>query len=280
MQKQTEGPQAAARVVVIGGGVMGSALVRAIRVAGVAEIVVVEPDPARAKVLASGPRVEVTPQLDGALAGAQVVLLAVKPQVVPDVLAQLGDLDDQTLVVSVAAGVPLAVYEKALPGTAVVRVMPNTPALVGKGVAAFAPGAAATDDDIAQVDKLLGPTGLVVRVDEADLDAVTAISGSGPAYGFYLIDAMAEAGVLLGLTRDLATRLAAATVEGAAALVVSTGEHPVVLRERVSSPGGTTVAAVAELDAHGVRAGVVAAAQAAARRSAQLGAMQLGAAQR
>jgi len=270
MQKQTEGPQAAARVVVIGGGVMGSALVRAIRVAGVAEIVVVEPDPARAKVLASGPRVEVTPQLDGALAGAQVVLLAVKPQVVPDVLAQLGDLDDQTLVVSVAAGVPLAVYEKALPGTAVVRVMPNTPALVGKGVAAFAPGAAATDDDIAQVDKLLGPTGLVVRVDEADLDAVTAISGSGPAYGFYLIDAMAEAGVLLGLPRDLALRLAAATLEGAGAMAVRTSAHPVILREKVSSPGGTTIAAVAELDAHAVRAGVVAAVRAAHTRSVQI----------
>jgi len=113
-----------------------------------------------------------------------------------------------------------------------------------------------------------------VRVAEKDLDAVTAISGSGPAYAFYLIDAMAEAGVLLGLPRDLASRLAVATVEGSAALAASTGEHPVVLRERVSSPGGTTVAAVAELDAHGVRAGIVAAARAARDRARELAAEQ------
>jgi pyrroline-5-carboxylate reductase len=149
--------------------------------------------------------------------------------------------------------------------------MPNTPAVVGKGASAIAPGVHASEGHLVLVEKILATTGLVVRVAEKDLDAVTAISGSGPAYAFYLIDAMAEAGVLLGLTRDLATRLAVATVEGSAALAAQSGDHPVVLRERVSSPGGTTVAAVRELDAHGVRAGIVAAAQAAADRSRELG---------
>ncbi|WP_159811229.1 pyrroline-5-carboxylate reductase, partial [Cellulomonas citrea] len=178
-------------------------------------------------------------------AGAGVVLLAVKPAVVPTVLGALAPaLAPGALVVSVAAGVPLAVYERLLPpGTPVVRVMPNTPALIGKGVAAIAPGAAAHEDHLVLAERLLAATGLVVRVAEKDLDAVTALSGSGPAYAFYLIDAMAEAGVLLGLTRDVALRLAVATVEGSAALAAATGDHPVVLRERVSSPGGTTVAA-------------------------------------
>ncbi len=260
---------------VVGGGVMGSALVRAIRAAGSHEVVVVEPDPGRSKALGSIPGVSVQADLATALAGAepaQAVLLAVKPYVVPPVLAQVAPgLALETLVVSVAAGVPLAVYEQALPaGTAVVRVMPNTPALVGKGVAALAGGAAATEEHLTLAERLLAATGLVVRVTEAELDAVTAVSGSGPAYAFYLIDAMAEAGVLLGLSRDLALRLAAATVEGAGGLVVRTGDHPALLRERVSSPGGTTVAAVAELDAHGVRAGVVAAVRAAHDRSVEL----------
>ena len=149
--------------------------------------------------------------------------------------------------------------------------MPNTPAVVGKGASAIAPGTHATEGHLVLVEKMLAATGLVVRVEEKDLDAVTAISGSGPAYAFYLIDAMAEAGVLLGLSRDLATRLAVATVEGSAALAAQSGDHPAVLRERVSSPGGTTVAAVQVLDAHGVRAGVVAAAEAARNRSRELG---------
>lgn len=262
------------RVVVVGGGVMGSALAEAVRAAGYGsgDVVVVEPDPARAAALAVA--ADVTVQVDlGVVPEAQVVVLAVKPHVVPHVLAQVASgLAPGALVVSVAAGVPLAVYERALPpGTPVVRVMPNTPALVGKGVAALAAGTAATEEHLATAERLLAATGLVVRVAEPDLDAVTAVSGSGPAYAFYLIDAMAEAGVLLGLSRDLALRLAAATVEGAGALAVRTGDHPAVLRERVSSPGGTTVAAVAELDAHGVRAGVVAAARAAHARSVELG---------
>ena len=205
---------------------------------------------------------------------ADVVLIALKPAVVPQVLDEIAPaLRSGTLVVSVAAGVPIAVYEQRLPaGTPVVRVMPNTPAVIGHGASAIAAGTHATREHLELVERVLGATGLVVRVAEKDLDAVTAISGSGPAYVFYVIDALAEAGVLLGLTRELATRLAVATVEGSAALAQQSGEHPVVLRERVSSPGGTTVAGVRELDAHGVRAAFVAAAEAARDRSRELAA--------
>ncbi len=266
---------ARARVLVVGGGVMGGTLVTALLAAGWSprDVEVIETDPDRAEVLRRTHGVVTSGSAEAAAPRADIVLVAVKPDVVGDVLAQVGPvLRHGAPVISVAAGVPLAFYEQRLPaGTPVVRVMPNTPAVIGKGAAAIAGGTSATPDHLALAETILGPTGLVVRVAEKHLDAVTAISGSGPAYAFYLIDAMAEAGVLLGLPRDLATRLAAATVEGAAALVISTGEHPVVLRERVSSPGGTTVAAVAELDAHGVRAGVVAAARAAAARSAELG---------
>ncbi|MCG7286954.1 pyrroline-5-carboxylate reductase [Cellulomonas sp. ACRRI] len=270
MTQTTARPHAA----VLGGGVMGEALVTALLAAGwtADDVDVTERSAARAMELSGRYGVRAADPNAKAVKGAGLVLVAVKPQVVPEVLAEIAPtLRPGTLVVSVAAGVPVAVYEAALPaGTPVVRVMPNTPALVGKGASAIAPGTHATDEHLDLAERALAATGLVVRVAEKDLDAVTAISGSGPAYAFYLIDAMAEAGVLLGLTRDLATRLAVATVEGSAALAAQTGDHPVVLRERVSSPGGTTVAGVAQLDAHGVRAGVVAAARAAYDRSREL----------
>ncbi|MCR6689153.1 pyrroline-5-carboxylate reductase [Cellulomonas sp.] len=261
-------------VAVLGGGVMGEALVSALLAGGwpADRVEVTERAPERAAQIAERYGVRTGADNAHAVQRADVVLLAVKPNVVPAVLTEVAPaLRAGALVVSVAAGVPLATYESALPaGTPVVRVMPNTPAVVGKGASAIAPGADAGEEHLALVERVLAATGLVVRVAEKDLDAVTAISGSGPAYAFYLIDAMAEAGVLLGLTRDLATRLAVATVEGAGALAAQ-GEHPAVLRERVSSPGGTTVAAVAQLDAHAVRAGVVAAARAAFDRSRELG---------
>lgn len=270
-----QGAGTRARVLVVGGGVMGGTLVTALLAAGwsARDVEVVETDPGRAEALRRAHGVATSASAAAAAPRADIVLVAVKPDVVGEVLAQVGPaLRHGAPVISVAAGVPLAFYEERLPaGTPVVRVMPNTPAVIGKGAAAIAGGSSAAPAHLALAETILAPTGLVERVAEKHLDAVTAISGSGPAYAFYLVDAMAEAGVLLGLPRDLATRLAAATVEGAAALVTSTGDHPVVLRERVSSPGGTTVAAVAELDAHGVRAGVVAAAKAAAARSAELG---------
>lgn len=270
----------APQVAVLGGGVMGEALLGALLTAGWTpeQVEVTEHATARADELAGRYAVRTGASNVDAASRADVVLVAVKPNVVGAVLDEIASaLRGGALVVSVAAGLPIAFYEQRLPaGTPVVRVMPNTPAVVGKGASAIAGGTHATEGHLVLTEKLLAATGLVVRVAEKDLDAVTAISGSGPAYAFYLVDAMAEAGVLLGLTRDLATRLAVATVEGAAALAAQSGDHPVVLRERVSSPGGTTVAAVAELDAHGVRAGVVAAARAAAERSRELGAQYAG----
>lgn len=264
-----------ASVALLGGGVMGEALLAAMLRGGwSAEAVeVVETSAERAGRIAQEHGVRTGASAAQAAARADVVLVALKPGVVAGVLDEIAPvLRGGTLVVSVAAGLPVALYEEHLPpGTPVVRVMPNTPAVVGKGASAIAPGSSATEGHLALVERILGPTGLVVRVAEKDLDAVTAISGSGPAYVFYVIDALAEAGVLLGLPRDLATRLAVATVEGAGVLAAQSGDHPVVLRERVSSPGGTTVAGVAALDAHGVRAGLVAAARAAAERSKELG---------
>jgi pyrroline-5-carboxylate reductase len=254
---------------------MGATLLQAVLAAGwsARDVEVVEKDEARAEDLRRRHGVATSRSTARAAQMADVILVAVKPDVVGDVLAEISpSLRGGVPVISVAAGLPLAFYEQRLPdGIPVVRVMPNTPAVVGKGAAAICGGAAASERHLALTETILAATGLVVRVPEHLFDAVTAISGSGPAYAFYLIDAMAEAGVLLGLTRDLATRLAVATVEGAGALAADSREHPVVLRERVSSPGGTTVAAVAELDAHGVRAGVVAAARAAAERSRELG---------
>jgi len=264
------------KVAVLGGGVMGETVAAAVLAAGWAggDVTVAEPRAERRAELAAAHGLVTTPTAAEAVAGAGVVVVAVKPHQVGAVLEEVAPaLGSDVVVVTVAAGLAAAFYEARLPaGTPVVRVMPNTPAVVGKGASAVAPGAHASEEHVALTERLLASTGLVVRVAEKDLDAVTAVSGSGPAYVFYVIDAMAEAGVLLGLTRELATRLAVATVEGAGAMVARTGEHPAVLRERVSSPGGTTVAALQVLDEHGVRAGILAAAERCRDRSLELGA--------
>jgi pyrroline-5-carboxylate reductase len=209
-----------------------------------------------------------------AVRGAGVVLVAVKPKDVVALLTEVGGaLEPGAVVVSLVAGLPTAAFEAALPtGTPVVRTMPNTPAQIGAGVTAISPGAHATDEHLALVERLLAGTGLVVRVAEKDQDAVSAVSGSGPAYVFYVVDALAEAGVLLGLTRQVALQIATQTVLGAGRLLDETGEHPALLREKVSSPGGTTVRALRRLDAGGVRAAFLDALEAAHARSAEIAA--------
>ena len=173
--------------------------------------------------------------------------------------------------VSLAAGITTGYLENLLPaGTAVVRVMPNTPALVDEGMAAVSPGQHCDDVHLAEAEELLRSCGKVVRLAEKHLDAVTAISGSGPAYIFYVVEAMIEAGVLLGLPRSTSTELVVQTLYGAATMLKETGQHPTVLREQVSSPGGTTIAALRQLDDHKVRAAFLTAMEAAAARSAQL----------
>ena len=264
------------RVAVLGGGVMGETVLASVLAAGWApdEVEVAEPAATRAAELAATHGVRVVGTASEIVAHADVVVVAVKPKDVGSVLDEIAPLlADGAVVATVAAGLPASFYEQRLPaGTPVVRVMPNTPAVIGQGATAIAAGTHAASAELALIERVLAATGLVVRVPEKALDAVTAISGSGPAYAFYLIEAMAEAGVLLGLTPTLATQLAVATVQGAAALVAQTGERPAVLRERVSSPGGTTVAAVRELDQRGVRAAVIAAAEACRDRSVELGA--------
>jgi pyrroline-5-carboxylate reductase len=175
------------------------------------------------------------------------------------------------LVVSLAAGITTAFIESRLPaGVAVVRVMPNTPALVDEGMAAISPGAHCDEGHLHQAEDLLRATGRVVRVPERQMDAVTAISGTGPAYVFYVVEAMIEAGVHLGLPRSTATEMVVQTLVGSAKLLRETGEHPTVLRERVTSPGGTTAAAVRLLEEGRVRADFLAAIEAARDRSRAL----------
>ncbi len=204
--------------------------------------------------------------------GCSGAVLAVKPADVPAAARAVADVGCER-VVSVAAGVTTAAIESGAPTVRVVRAMPNTPALVGEGAAAISPGSAATEDDLAWAEGILGAVGVVVRVPEKALDAVTGLSGSGPAYVFLVAEALAEAGVLEGLPRDVAEKLAFQTLLGSAKLLIE-GEvrSPAVLRAAVTSPGGTTAAGLRELEAHGVRSAFLEAVSAAAARSRELGA--------
>ena len=199
--------------------------------------------------------------------------MAVKPQDIVPVLAELAPaLRPGTLVVSLCAGLPTSLFEGALPaGTPVVRVMPNTPMLVGEAMSAISPGTHATEDQLAAVEKMLASVGRVVRVPESQQDAVTALSGSGPAYFFFLVEAMIDAGILLGLPRAVAADLIVQSAFGAARMLRESDDHPVILREAVTSPAGTTIAAIRELERHGVRAALIAAIEAARDRSVELG---------
>jgi pyrroline-5-carboxylate reductase len=204
---------------------------------------------------------------------ADVLIVAVKPQDIDPLLDELAAvISPPTLVVSLCAGLPTALYERRLPdGVPVVRVMPNTPAVVGQAMSAISPGGHAGSEHLEIVEELLSAVGKVVRVPESQQDAVTALSGSGPAYFFFLVEAMIDAGILLGLPRAVAEKLIIQSAVGAAAMLAETGEHPVTLREAVTSPAGTTIMAIRELERHGVRAALLAAIEAARDRSQELG---------
>jgi pyrroline-5-carboxylate reductase len=203
---------------------------------------------------------------------ADTLVLTVKPQDMGALVEQIRDhVAPGNLVVSLAAGIPTSFLESRLPdGVAVVRVMPNTPALVDQGMAAVSPGRSADAAHLEEAADLLRSCGRVVQVAEKHQDAVTAISGSGPAYIFYVVEAMIEAGVVLGLPRPTATELVVQTLFGAATMMRETGQHPTVLREQVTSPGGTRAAALRQLDDHKVRAAFISAMEAAAKRSHEL----------
>lgn len=206
------------------------------------------------------------------VAKSDVVVLAVKPQQMVQALANVRDaVTDRHLVISVAAGIKLATIAAGLPHGRLVRVMPNTPCLVGKGASAYCLGRAATADDGALVEQLLSAVGKCVAVEEILLDAVTGLSGSGPAYAFVMIEALSDGGVRMGLPRNVSTLLAAQTLLGAAEMLLDSGEHPGVLKDQVASPGGTTIAGLQALESGGLRAALMAAVEAATRRSQELG---------
>ena len=258
---------------ILGAGVMGETLLSGLVRAGrrVDHLLVGEKRPERAHELEERYGVAVVSNVDAARK-ADTVAIVVKPQDMGDLLAEIGpELRAGQLVVSLAAGITTAFIESHLPeGIAVVRVMPNTPALVDEGMAAISPGSHCDEQHLAEAEALMSSVGKVVRVPERQQDAVTAISGSGPAYIFFVVESMIEAGVHLGLPRATATDLVVQTVFGSATMLRETGSHPVVLREQVTSPGGTTAAALRELETHKVRAAFLAAMEAARDRSRSL----------
>ncbi len=258
---------------ILGAGVMGETLLSGLIRGGrpVAELLVGEKRAERARELTEKYDVAVVSNLE-ATKRADTLALVVKPQDMAGLLEEIGaEVRPGQLVVSLAAGITTDFLESRLPaGTPVVRVMPNTPALVDEGMAAIAGGSHCDEEHLAIAEDLLGSTGRVLRVPEKQMDAVTAISGSGPAYLFFVVEAMIEAGVHLGLPRATSTELVVQTVVGSAKMLRETGAHPVVLREQVTSPGGTTAAALRELEIHKVRAAFLAAMEAAAERSSEL----------
>ncbi len=260
-------------LLVVGGGKMGEALIGGLLASGwePASLAVADPSAARRHELAEAfGGVQVVAALADA-PSTSAALVAVKPDQVPAVCRALGERGVKRIL-SIAAGVRLATMEAEVPAdVAVVRAMPNTPALVGAGAAAVAGGTAAAEDDLAWAEAILGAVGIVARVNESQLDAVTGLSGSGPAYVFLVAEAMIEAGVLVGLARPVATELAVQTLLGAAELLASGSSTPADLRAAVTSPGGTTAAGLRALEAAGVRAAFADAVVAATDRSRELG---------
>ncbi len=262
------------RLAIIGVGMMGEALARGLLASGwsPSDIVVTDAVAARADDVAKMLGCDKAPDAKAAAEQADGALLAVKPQDARSALDELSGNVGSSGLVSIVAGLRTSVMEEHLGSSAsVVRAMPNTPARIGKGVTALASGSNASDANRELADAVFSSVGPVVWLDESKLDAVTALSGSGPAYVFLVAEALVDAGVALGLTRDVAETLTYATLEGSAAMLRETGEPPAVLRAQVTSPAGTTAAAVAVLEAMAVRAAFGEALRAAHRRSLELG---------
>jgi pyrroline-5-carboxylate reductase len=267
----------------VGAGNMAGALIRGL--VGTAtvpadQIIAADPDEARLSLLESELGIRVTHDNGKAVREATVVVLAIKPQVFAQVLPSIATaMVSETLLVSIAAGISTRMIEGAVPpGSRVIRTMPNTPALVGAGATAIVAGSHASDTDLEVAETLFRSVGISVRVPEAQIDAVTGLSGSGPAYVFAMIEALRDAGAREGLPEETALRLASQTVFGAARLLLDEGETPEVLRERVTSPGGTTRAGLDALAQAGFTDAIVGAVRAATRRSVELGKIAEGAA--
>jgi pyrroline-5-carboxylate reductase len=263
------------RIAVLGAGKMGEALLSGMLRAGrrPADLLFTVRRPERASLLRDRYGVEAVSNAEAAK-GADTLLLTVKPQDMGALLEELAPhVPQDRLVVSVAAGTTTAFIERRLAeGTPVVRVMSNTPVLVDEAMSAISAGSHATEDHLRRTEAVFTPVGRTIRVPESQQDAVTALSGSGPAYFFYLVEAMTDAGILLGLPRHVAHDLLVQTAIGAAVMLRDSGEHPVTLRENVTSPAGTTINAIRELENHGVRAAMLSALEAARDRGRELAA--------
>jgi len=264
------------RIGFIGAGKMGEALIRGMlraRLTEPSKITIFDADEERMKALANALKVQTNTSGARALGNSDICFIAVKPGIVRTVLKEVADrVTPDQLLVSIAAGIPISTMETLLPSTArIIRVMPNTPCLVGAAASAFALGRHATTDDAKVVKTIFDAVGRSVLVEEKQLDAVTGLSGSGPAYVYLVIEALADGGVRMGLTREVALTLAAQTVFGAAKMVLDTNAHPALLKDLVASPGGTTIAGLHALERGGLRAALMNAVEAAAARSKELG---------
>ena len=259
----------------VGTGNMGEALIRGLLKAGVAEptqILGSDPRTDRSAELAERYGIRTTDDNTEVARQADILILSIKPQVMERVLDEIGPgIHAQALVISIAAGVPLAAIEARLPQARVIRTMPNTPALVGAGATAIAMGGHATDGDLKAAHRIFDSVGMTVALDEAQMDAVTGLSGSGPAYVFLVIEALADAGVKVGLSRHHAQALAAQTLLGSAKLLIETDEHPGRLKDMVTSPGGTAIVGLHTLESGGLRTTLMDAVEAATKRSRELG---------
>ena len=260
----------------LGAGKMASALARGFIHAGITtadSMIASDPFEGARTAIARDTGIKTTASNREVTQFAGVILLAVKPDQVNEVLAEMRpQLTLKHLLISIAAGVPLARLENALPaGARVIRVMPNTPALVGASASAFALGRCATAEDAELTQALFAAVGLAYLVKETLLDAVTGLSGSGPAYAFMIIEALSDGGVAAGLPREIATKLAAQTLLGSARLLLETGAHPGTLKDMVTSPGGTTIEGLHELEKGGLRAALISAVRAASEKSRRLG---------
>jgi len=258
----------------IGGGNMAEAIIKGLLAGGVpvTDLAVAEPSPARAALLSERYGISVLTDNAALFAASDIIILAVKPQVCAVALQGIAGAAGK-LAISIMAGVKSSAIETMLgSGARVVRVMPNTPALVLAGASAIARGAFASDEDLALTRRIFDLVGTTCLVDEKLLDAVTGVSGSGPAYVLTFIEALADAGVKHGLTREVATALATQTVYGTAKLLLETREHPAVLKGNVASPGGTTIAAMHSLDRDGFRAATMNAVDVCVAKSKELGA--------
>jgi len=262
-------------IAILGAGKMGEALISGLLRAGRSPsgVVAVVRRPVRAVQVRETYGVEVVSAADAAK-GAETLVIAVKPQDMSALLDEIAPhVPADRLLISVAAGIPTAMIERRLGvEVPVVRVMSNTPVLVDEAMSVISAGRYAGEEHLRRAEELLRPVGKVLRIPESQQDAATALSGSGPAYVYFLVEAMVDAGILLGIPRATALEMVIQAVYGAATMLRETGEHPVILREAVTSPGGTTISAIRELERHGVRAAFLAAIESARDRGAELGA--------